>query len=90
MNEDPHCGCGISKIWATGPDDPFMAACLWHDQAYTQGSKFQAAMSRLEVDRHFLRAMFAVSDTWALRLRARVFYLLARLVGGQYWEGEKE
>lgn len=36
LGNDNYDGCGISRIWATGKDDPFYHACQIHDQEYSK------------------------------------------------------
>ncbi len=84
---DDFDGCGI-RPFATGNDDPFYAACQWHDKAYTQGSWAENSISRHQADLQFYQQMlFIAGDNWRLRLRAWAFYKLARLFGHAYWEG---
>lgn len=87
MEADDFDGCGI-RPFATGKDDPFYAACQWHDKAYTTGSWAENSISRHQADLQFYQQMkFIAGDNWRLQLRAWAFYKLARLFGHAYWEG---
>jgi hypothetical protein len=87
--DDEHTGCGISPL-ATGEQDPFFKACAWHDNAYLKGSLHQDKYSRAKIDEQFLQQMLEIAgDSWILRLRAHIYYTLARALGGQFWEGKK-
>ncbi len=33
-SHDSYQGCGISRWWATGEQDPFFEACKFHDSSY--------------------------------------------------------
>jgi hypothetical protein len=85
--EPVRCGVGL---WSTGDEDPFLAACEWHDKAYTKDSWAQHNMSRLKTDRTFYAQMLRIAgrDLFA-RMRAFTYYQMARICGGKFWEGEK-
>lgn len=88
--DDEYCGCGISYIWATSPNDPLQEACAWHDAAYMKGSDEQQRFTRSVVDKTFLDKMLNIaSDDWKLRARAYLYYGIVRLFGSTFWEGDK-
>lgn len=87
--DDEATGCGISKIWLTRPDDPFVDACDWHGNAYMEGSVYQQKYSRALIDSAFLAQMLhAAGDNLFLKLKAYLYYGLVRALGGKYWEGK--
>lgn len=92
MSDDKDCGCGISKIWFTGSKDPLLAACLWHDIAYTRNSFQQrSGWNRARVDNEFLRQMLAIAAAHlsaTMKARAYVYYGIVRAVGWRWWEGK--
>ncbi len=90
MSDDEPARCGVSRIWATPADDFFAEACKLHDDAYIQGSIEQQTMTRKEVDRELLHNMLvAARSSWALKVRAYLFYGLTRCLGGKLWEGKR-
>lgn len=86
LPDDPQEGCGHSTLWLTPESDPFMAACVIHDQAYDKAAADRAEglapAPRAEVDRAFLESalVLAGSSIW-LKCRAYFFYGLVRVVG---------
>ncbi len=89
VKDDNHTGCGISPL-ATGKKDPFFEACRWHDQTYTEGSYAQNKLSREVIDRLFLAQMLIIAeDNFLLKLKAHLYYRLARLFGARFWEGKE-
>lgn len=89
VKDDDFEGCGISKIWATREDDPLKDACSRHDLMYLKGSKEQSIYSRKEVDKIFLNHMLFLAKTPFQTAKAYLFYGIARLCGGRFWEGKK-
>lgn len=88
--DDKHTGCGISPV-ATGKKDPFFDACRVHDIMYLENSWHQANLKRKEADKYFLRMMLTIAgDSILLRLRAHLYYRLARVFGARFWEKEKD
>lgn len=89
MYDDDEMGCGISRWWLTAPNDPFRDSCDWHDKAYMDGSWAQMHMTRKEADQIFLNYMLmAAKGSLYLKMRAFLFYTIARRLGGAYWEGK--
>jgi len=87
--DDNHTGCGISPI-ATGKKDPFFEACRWHDQTYLDKSYAQNNLSREIIDKLFLAQMLIIAgDNFWLKLKARLYYRLARIFGSRFWEGKE-
>jgi hypothetical protein len=86
-NDPPRCGIGK---FSTGENDPFFRACEWHDKAYTTDSWAQKNLSRRAADLHFYDQMkeAAKGSKWLL-IKAAIYYRLARIFGGPYWEGKK-
>ena len=83
--EPVRCGIGL---FSTGPDDPFLACCEWHDKAYTSGSWAESNTGRHEVDLSFLNQMLVIAqDDPILKARAYFYYEVARAFGSKYWEG---
>lgn len=88
--DDKHEGCGISPL-ATGKDDPFFAACSWHDSAYSHHSWHEQHLRRKEVDRQFYLQMLEIAGgNIFLRARAWIYYRLARTFGARFWEGKRQ
>lgn len=88
LPNDPHTGCGIYPIILK--DTKFYAACEFHDKAYLEQSWHQQNKSRKEIDDWFYQQMkFLAGNNVLDRLRAKVFYSIARVFGGLWWEGEK-
>lgn len=84
--EPDRCGVGTFST----DDQDFVDACTWHDKAYLKDSWHQHKMSRLEVDRYFLRQMLRLAGRNPFKiLRARFYYVCARMFGAQFWEGQK-
>lgn len=85
MSSDPINRCGVG-IFSTSEDDPFNDLCQWHDMMYVLKEKGQMPWTRDEVDNRFYNAMMIkAGDDLALQFRARVYYLLARELGGLVW-----
>lgn len=83
--EPVRCGVGW---FSTGPDDPFIEACRWHDNAYLEMSWAQCNMSRPEVDAHFLAMMLVIAKgDVILEARAYMYYEIAKQFGSSFWEG---
>ena len=86
--EDPTVACGVWPF-TTGPNDPMLNACAWHDKAYEEGSWYQEHMTRREVDQMFLSQMLIIAkDSKTLKLRAYTYYAVVRALGWMFWEGE--
>lgn len=87
--EDPYDGCGVG-IASTSKKDPFYESCRWHDATYSDGSIWQDKYSRETIDKHFLQQMLLIAgDSYGLKMRAYLYYGLARLFGSRLWEGNK-
>ena len=87
MVEDKYDGCGISNLISTGPKDPFYNACQWHDEAYSKGSFHEQNFSRKQMDLVFLAQMKLIAGkNLLLKTKAFLYYGIARLFGGTYWE----
>lgn len=80
-------GCGIWPIILR--KTKAVHACDWHDLAYLENSWHQKNMSRKEVDQWFRDQMLRVADSRLGRAQAHIFYRIARLLGGFWWEGRK-
>ncbi len=88
IKDDDYTGCGISPL-ATGKKDPFHEACAWHDKTYTENSWHQTSLGRKVIDKLFLVQMLLIAgDSWGLKLRANIYYRLARIFGARLWEGK--
>lgn len=87
MGDTRGTGCGIWPLILKGTR--FDAACEWHDNAYTEGSFHEKNLSRRDVDAWFLMHLkILAGNSTTQQLRARLFYGLARLLGGLWWEGK--
>lgn len=85
MSSDDIDRCGIG-ILSTDESDPFARMCVIHDQAFILKEQGQETMSRREVDKRFLRAMLIrAGDSTGLKLRAYLYYGIARLLGHPFW-----
>lgn len=81
-------GCGIWPFLLEG--GYFDDACRWHDAAYLDGSFHQRNMGRAEVDLWFYKQMREIAGRNVIRrLQAAVYFSLAKLFGGRYWEGKR-
>ena len=87
MPDTKGIGCGIYPVLLT--NTRFVAACEWHDNAYTEKSWAEANLTRKQVDKWFLDQMLTIAGgNWWHRARARLFYGIARLAGNLWWEGK--
>ena len=87
LPDDRNPGCGYG-IFSTGRDDPFVSACLLHDQRYGEHERRpdEGMFSRCEVDTEFLDGMLSIADGDPfLTLRAYTYYGLTRIFGGLLW-----
>lgn len=83
LPDDPEIGCGYGLFRTTNTKDPFFTPCAYHDFAY--GHK-PNGISRKEADDLLLeRCLEAAGDCTALKVRAYVYYGLARVVGKLVW-----
>lgn len=83
--EDADVCCGISYLWSTGPNDPFISACAWHDLKYSEDPKVRT-QTRLEVDQIFLGRMLTIAGRdEELIAKAYMFYSIVRSVGWLWW-----
>lgn len=90
LAHDPNDVCGYWFL-NTGTKEELLAACGWHDKAYTEESWAQKNLSRKEVDLWFYNQMLIIAgDNTLRRIKAKAFYLVARLFGGLLWEGKNE
>lgn len=81
-------GCGIYPLLLKR--SKFIEACSWHDQTYTEQSWAQLNLTRKEVDDWFLQQMKQIAGDSTLRkAQAYLFYGIARVLGGLWWEGSK-
>ena len=77
--------CGVWPL-CTGLDDPFLPACIWHDQQYVLKEQGEQTRSRADVDREFYgRCLDIAGDNRALRLRAYTFWAIVRSIGWMFW-----
>lgn len=85
--EVPRCGVGL---FSTGPDDPFINACQFHDRCYLENSWAENNLGRHMVDLTFLNQMLLIAaGDLVLQARAYFYYEVARAFGNKYWEGSK-
>lgn len=88
----PHDDQDVCGYWFlnSGTQEQLRSACRWHDTAYTEGSFHQVKLSRKEVDQWFYNQMLLIAgDNTLRRIKAKAFYVVARLFGGLLWEGKK-
>lgn len=89
LSHDPNDVCGYWFL-STGTKEQLIDACSWHDKAYTEGSFHQVKLSRKEVDQWFYNQMLLIAgDNKLRRLKAKAFYIVARIFGGLLWEGKR-
>lgn len=82
-------GCGI-KPFMTKKTDPFYTACAWHDSAYLENSWHELNIKRALVDKTFYEQMLQIAgENKFLKLKAWLYYRLARLFGARFWDGSK-
>jgi hypothetical protein len=85
--DDPHIACGIYPFILK--DTKFIDACAWHDAMFELDSFLQRKdWTRKQVDRWFLNQMLLISKTRLDRAQAYLFYGIARLFGGPFYEGK--
>lgn len=77
-------GCGIGPF-STKEKDSFYTACLLHDELYINNKLHGGESLRREQDDKFLEVMLALSEGRASRLKAYVYYGLARGFGWIPW-----
>lgn len=86
LKNDPVSCCGISYIWSTGLDDPFLPACIQHDAMYAE---YPHSITRAEADMRFLTMMLEIArnEEFYTRRKERAFlyYRLARTLGWLWW-----
>jgi len=88
LPHDKNTVCGYWFI-NSGTKDKLLDACAFHDKAYTEGSWHQKNLTRLEVDKWFLKQMLVIAGDDPTRiLRAHAFYRIARFFGWMFWEGK--
>jgi len=92
--------CGLSKIWATSPADPFINACLFHDWAFEQRHHAINAqdydnpvlnMSLHDVNANFFKLMDSVATARRSRLlhiRKWIYYGVVKTVSWIVWPGK--
>lgn len=63
--EDPisQCGWKWAHIYAKPQDDPYYDACVWHDEATSEGSWAQANMTPKQIQEEFVRLMDSIDAT---------------------------
>ena len=87
MSDTKGEGCGIYPLIIRRTK--FVDACDWHDLAYLQKSWHQGNLSRKTVDKWFLTQMLGKANGRIDRIQAHLFYGIARLFGGFWWEGNR-
>jgi hypothetical protein len=88
MNDTKGEGCGIYPLLLKR--SKFIAACTWHDKAYSDQSWAQLNLTRKEVDDWFLGQMLEIAGNSKLRMiQAYVFHGIARTLGWIWWEGRR-
>lgn len=88
MSDNEPAGCGIYPLLIE--KTKFFAACSWHDSAYIRDSWVQKNMTRKQCDDWFLRQTLEIAGSNKLRrAQAYLFYGIARVLGGFFWEGAK-
>ncbi len=86
MVADDKDRCGVGSF-STDSDDPFSAACEWHDLQYRRKEDKKSILSRKRVDEQFLKQMLEIAgDSWKLKAKAYFYYRVARLFGGPLWK----
>lgn len=88
--DDPWTGCGISWLWGTSEDDPFYEACVWHDEATTEGSWYQKNKTLDYVQRVFKRKIDSIIARYPeYTIRGDAYKAIADLVTPFFWEGRQ-
>lgn len=84
-SEPARCGVGW---FSTGPDDPLVNACQWHDTATLKGSWAQQNMTYEQVHEKFVSLMEYVAKGRPLvEARKAVYDNLEHAFGKRFWEG---
>lgn len=77
--------CGIGPF-TTGPNDPMIKACQWHDQFYIENKLHGKESLRAYGDSRFYDKMKSIAkNNLLLRIQAIIYYALARLFGWIPW-----
>ena len=79
--------CGIGPF-TTGPNDPMISACEWHDKAYIANKLHGGEKIRSIIDREFYCKMKNIASSkksLSLRFQSVTYYVLARLFGWIPW-----
>lgn len=83
LPDDPEIGCGYGLFRTKDTNDPFFTPCAYHDFAYGHKPK---GLSRKAADKQLLQKCLEVAgDCTALKVRAYLYYGLARVIGGIVW-----
>jgi hypothetical protein len=86
MVADEKDRCGLWEL-STGDNDPFIDACVWHDERYVAKELGKDRIGRKRVDRQFLTQMLEIAgDSLVLKARAYSYFGIARLFGGPLWK----
>jgi hypothetical protein len=91
MADDTWTGCGISWLWGTSEDDPFYSACVWHDEATTEGSWWQQHKSLDYVQEVFRRRIDSIIERHPeLTIQGEAYKAIADLATPFFWEGKQK
>jgi len=85
VSNDYRCGYGLFN---TGSGDPFLGSCVVHDLHYEMHESGLGApnVSRADIDDQFLDNMLRqAGSSFALKIRAYLYYSVVRIVGGFAW-----
>lgn len=87
-NDSPGFGCGVYPLLLK--HSKFQDSCFWHDTSYLENSWHQKNMTRKQCDDWFLKQTLLIAgDNKLDRAQAYLFYGIARVLGGWWWEGSK-
>ncbi len=83
LPDDPEIGCGYGLFRTKNTNDPFFTPCAYHDFAY--GHKNTGRTRKEEDDLLLQRCLEVAGDCTPLKVRAYLYYGLARVGGLFVW-----
>lgn len=83
-------GCGLTKLWWTGIDDPFLWAGCWHDLYYPDREGYiHHNWPRKDVDDLFYYLCLATAryrESLYLKFKAWLYYQIVKMFKVEKWQ----